>query len=121
MRGPCVAAPVSAADNGRLTAESSTSALDADGVEGQEKASLAPLFKWAEALFESQQHATNQLQGQPSRRDVRGGRGELGDGVRCVVWSGGVGVLRQGKSLSRCQDLNYSVRTQTTVQTQPRH
>lgn len=116
MCGPYVAAPVSSADNGRLIAESSTSVLDADGVEGQEKASLAPLFKWAEALFESQQHATNPLQGQPSVRNVRkGGRCQV-----CVVvlWcglGGGRVALRQGKSLSRCQDLNYSVRTQTTV------
>lgn len=73
MCGPYVAAPVSAADNGRLAAESSTSALDADGVEEHQRASLAPLFKWAEALFESQQHATNRLQGQPSVRNVRKG------------------------------------------------
>lgn len=83
MCGPYTAAPVSAADNGRLTAESSTSVLDADGVEGQEKGSLAPLFKWAEALFESQQHATNRLQGQPSLRNMRGGGGI---GGRCQVW-----------------------------------
>lgn len=75
MCGPYTAAPVSAADNGRLTAESSTSVLDADGVEGQEKGSLTPLFKWAEALFKSQQHATNRLQGQPSLRNMRGGGG----------------------------------------------
>lgn len=83
MCGPYVAAPVSAADNGRLTAESSTSVLDADGVEGQEKASLAPLFKWAEALFESQQHATNRLQGQPSVHNVR--KGVAVSGVCCGV------------------------------------
>lgn len=45
------------ADNGYLTAESSNLVLDADGVERQEKASLASLFNWAGALFESQQHA----------------------------------------------------------------
>lgn len=45
------------ADNGHLTAESSTLVFDADAVERQEKASLAPLFNWAGALLESQQHA----------------------------------------------------------------
>lgn len=92
--------PVSTTHNGHLTAESSTLVFGVDGVERQEKASLAPLFIWAGALFESQQHAMHWPEKHPSLYNMQVFVHKE-DG--CQVC--GIEGFRQGKSLSHYQYL----------------
>lgn len=120
MCGPHVAAPVSAADNGTSPAVSSASA--ADGQERERK----PL--WLHYL-NGQRHflKVSNMQRSDNRACRRCTVCVCVDSVRCVAWREGMGrwgwvggreggTLRRGKSLSRRQDLNYTVRTKTVCE-----